>query len=235
MAPTAPLFGVFVGLVAGLMAVLMARRLPRGRALVGLAILAAWLAYDGLLSRPGLLAASGHGPPGMALLAGPPSALALLIGLSPAGRALARAAPLPWLIGLQSFRIGVELALLALAQAGQIPRLLTLTGGNVEILIGLTAPLVAWIAARGAGGRRIALLWNLVGLVSLANVSVRAALTAPGPLNLLHAEVPNLAMASFPFSYIPGFLAPLALLLHLLALRAPAGSPPVRSTRRALA
>jgi hypothetical protein len=35
--------------------------------------------------------------------------------------------------------------------------------GNIEILIGFTAPLIAWIATRGARGRRIALAWNVVG------------------------------------------------------------------------
>jgi hypothetical protein len=44
-------------------------------------------------------------------------------------------------------------------------------------------------------------------------------LTAPGPFNLIHAEVPNLLMGTFPFLFIPGFFVPLAVVLHLLALR----------------
>jgi hypothetical protein len=123
-----------------------------------------------------------------------------------------------------------------LAQAGLTPRLLTLSGGNIEILIGLTAPVAAWIATRGRRGRRIALVWNVIGLLSLLNVATRAVLTAPGPLNLIHAEVPNLALGTFPFSYIAGFMAPLALLLHVLAFRAlraapaPATPPPGSTT-----
>lgn len=61
----------------------------------------------------------------------------------------------------------------------------------------------------------------MIGLLSLANVAVRSVLTAPGPLNLVHTEVPNLAFGNFPFGLIPGFMAPLALALHVLALRAP--------------
>ncbi len=63
-------------------------------------------------------------------------------------------------------------------------------------------------------------MWNAVGLLSLLNVAALAELTAPGPLNLIHAELPNVAMGMFPFSYTPGFMAPLAMMLHLLAARA---------------
>jgi len=56
--------------------------------------------------------------------------------------------------------------------------------------------------------------------LSLINVASRAVLTSPGALHLFHAEVPNVAMGMFPFSLIPGFMAPLAVMLHVLALRA---------------
>jgi hypothetical protein len=233
--PLAQVFAVYSGLVAIVMAVVLLQRAPRATALIGIAVLAALLAYVGLLAQLGLLTASSHGPPAMALLAGPPSALVLLIALSPAGRALARSLSLPLILALQSLRIGVELTLLALAQARLVPHLLTLAGGNIEILIGLTAPLATWTATRGSMGERIALLWNVVGLASLANVGARAALTMPGAVNLLHAEVPNLAMATVPYSYIPGFMAPLALLLHALAFRAPAAETAHRRARCAVA
>jgi uncharacterized membrane protein len=67
---------------------------------------------------------------------------------------------------------------------------------------------------------RVALAWNLLGLLALTNVVVRAVLTTPGPFNLIHAEVPNRMMGTFPFLFIPGFFVPLAVVLHLLALRA---------------
>ncbi len=52
---------------------------------------------------------------------------------------------------------------------------------------------------------KIALAWNVVGLLALANVVIRSMLTAPGPFNVIHAEVPNLMMGTFPFMFIPGF------------------------------
>lgn len=83
----------------------------------------------------------------------------------------------------------------------------------------ISAPLAAWAATRGPAWRRLLLGWNVLGLISLANVASRAVLTAPGPLNLIHAEVPDLAIITYPFTSIPGFMAPLAVLVHILAIR----------------
>jgi hypothetical protein len=60
--------------------------------------------------------------------------------------------------------------------------------------------------------------WNVLGLLSLANVAASSMLT--GPLKLISTEVPNVAMGIFPYAFIPGFLAPLAVTLHVLAIRA---------------
>lgn len=219
--PLAPLFLGYVALVAGIIGGVLLRYLPLGRAMIGLAIVAVWLGYAGALSYAGIVGDPTRVPPGIFILLTPIIAfVAIVLGRSPVGRSLAASLPLGLIFALQSFRIGVELTLSSLHDAGLTTRLLTLAGGNVEILIGLSAPLIALIATRGAAGRRIALLWNIVGLLSLLNVATRAVLTAPGPLNLIHAELPNVAMGMFPFSYIPGFMAPLAMMLHVLALRA---------------
>jgi hypothetical protein len=102
--------------------------------------------------------------------------------------------------------------------------MLTFEGANVDIYIGASAPLVAWLATRGRVGVRVALAWNVLGLFALANVAVRAVLTAPGPFNVIHAEVFNRMFGTFPFMFIPGFFVPLAVTLHVLAIRAIVGS-----------
>lgn len=139
---------------------------------------------------------------------------------TPGAERLALAFPLWLLLGTQCFRIVVELFLHQLWLAGLIPKMLTFEGANVDIFIGASAPLIAWLATRGHSGLKPALIWNWVGLLVLANVVVRAVLTAPGPLNRLHTEVPNQMIGTFPFMYVPGFFVPLAVVLHLLAIRA---------------
>jgi hypothetical protein len=48
---------------------------------------------------------------------------------------------------------------------------------------------------------------------------VRAILTTPA-LQALVTEVPNRALGMFPFTFIPSLMVPLALTLHVLAIRA---------------
>jgi hypothetical protein len=100
---------------------------------------------------------------------------------------------------------------------------LTFAGANVDIYIGASAPLIAWLSTRGRWGLKLALAWNVLGLLALSNVVTRAVLTTPGPMNLIHAEVPNVMFGTFPYMFIPGFFVPLAVLLHLLAIAAISG------------
>ena len=59
---------------------------------------------------------------------------------------------------------------------------------------------IFFLGFAAGGGQRLAMLWNVLGLPLLANVLTRALLTAPGPLNLIHVEVPNRMIGTFPCS-----------------------------------
>ena len=222
MAPslTAALFlGLVLLVAAGL--VFAARRFGSRRAALGLAAgLVAWLLYVGGLAAAGVLGDPARRPPGMLLVALPILALVAWLSVSDGGARIARAVPPGLLIGAQVFRIGVELLLHRLWQEGLAPRMLTFEGANFDILVGLTAPLAAWAATRGRAGAGAALAWTLGGLALLGNVVLRAVLTAPGGLNLLPVDPPNRLPGLFPYAYLAGFLAPLALVLHVLAIRA---------------
>ena len=172
------------------------------------------MSYSGLISNTALR------PPGIVYVAFPAVLFVLVVfAFSRAGARIASAFPLWIVIGMQSFRIGVELLLHRLWVDGLAPRIVTYQGTNVDIWIGLSAPLIAWISTRGRWGERLALGWNAVGLITLANAITLGALTAPG-LNLIHSEVPDMAIGAFPFTYIAGFFAPLAMALHSLSIRA---------------
>lgn len=217
---TATLFAAYALAVAGGLVAAGFRWLPR-RAATGLALgLAAWLGWVALLAASGMLADTARRPPAVLYLAAPLGILLLIVAATRLGRAAALAFPLPLLIGAQAFRIGVELLLHTLWKDGLVPRMLTFEGANLDILVGLTAPLAAWAVTRGRPGMLAALGWNLAGLALLGNVVLRAVLTAPGPLNLIVTEVPNRLPGLFPYAWLPGFLAPLALVLHVLAIRA---------------
>jgi hypothetical protein len=222
---------IFLGFVALMTAVivLLSARYRNGRFAIGvLAALCAWFIYVGVLGSVGVIANTAIFPPGIALIFVPVVAFLVLFIVragSSAGARVALAFPLWVLIAIQTFRVGVELFIHQLWIDGLAPKMLTFAGANVDIYIGASAPLIAWLSMRGRWGQRLALLWNVLGLLSLANVVTRAVLTAPGPLHLIHAEVPNRMIGTFPFMFIPGFFVPLAVVLHVLAIRSIVSHP----------
>jgi hypothetical protein len=215
------IFLVFTAAVAVGVAAIISVYLTGHARRVGLAGLAVWLVYSGTLGYLGLMAGPWHGIQGPAFILLPVVLfVALFLSRSETAAKLAMSIPLALLLGAQAYRVIVEVFLHALAASGLAPRMLTYEGANFDILIGFSAVVVAWAYSSGRLSDRAALAWNIVGLGMLANVVVRAILTTPGPLNLLASEVPNQVLGRFPYTFIPGLMAPLAVTLHVLAIRA---------------
>jgi hypothetical protein len=216
------LFIGFVAVMAALVITLSWRYLNRKSAILVAAVLVTWLVYVGLLGYFGVIRNATMRPPGVVFILIPVilflSAFIARFRSESVGR-LALAIPLWIVLGTQSFRVLVELFIHQLWLNGLVPKMLTFAGANVDIYIGASAPIIAWLATRGKTGLKLALIWNFLGLCALINVVIRALLTAPGSLNLIHAEVPNRMFGAFPFMFIPGFFVPLAVVLHVLALR----------------
>lgn len=127
--------------------------------------------------------------------------------------------PIQNLIRLQSFRFFVELLLWALLIAGRVPEQMTFEGRNFDILAGIIAPVVAWLAARQKLSRAMLIAWNLICLGLLINIVSIAILSTPSPWRIFMNEPPNTIVAYFPISWLPGFLVPLAYTLHFFSLR----------------
>jgi hypothetical protein len=195
---------------------------------------ASWLALTGALAASGVLGDFGRTPPPIMLLAATSAALTLALARSPVGARLVAGAGVPWLVGFQAFRVVVEIALAQLHHAGAVPVQMTFEGRNFDIITGLSALPVAWLAARGRLPRWGLLLWSLGGLALLINIIVIAALSVPGPLRLFMNEPANRIIAQLPFVWLPVFLVQGALLGHLLILRAlwRSGAGVARPTRQ---
>ena len=133
---------------------------------------------------------------------------------------LLAAVPPAWLVAAQTFRIPVEIVLWRLAVAGVIPELLSFHGRNVDILVGLTAPVVAYACfVRRAWPARVAVWWNWAGIVILLNVVVLVQLSAPTPWRIFETDPPATFIGDWPYIWLPAFLVPLAWVLHALSLR----------------
>jgi len=117
-------------------------------------------------------------------------------------------------------RIPVELCLYALFINGAVPQLMTFEGRNLDILAGLTAPLVGFFGiGQSKMGKMPLLAWNFICLGLLLNIVVNAILSAPSPFQKFAFEQPNIAILYFPFSLLPTFIVPLVLFSHLAAIR----------------
>lgn len=213
-------FLFFVGAVAAAWLAVVLRYLQRPDGTVAIAGFAIWLAYAGSIGYFGVVANRALVPPGMIYLLAPMAAFIMFMVRSRAGGRIAAGLPL-WLpVTAESFRLIVEIFLDALWRRGLLPTTMTFHGANYDIVIGLSVPLVAWLLATERIGYRWAIAWNAAGIAMLANVAVRGVLTTPGFPNVIATEVPNVAVGIFPFTYIPGLMVPLALLLHVLSIRA---------------
>ncbi|RYU81537.1 hypothetical protein [Hymenobacter persicinus] len=183
-------------------------------------LLLIWLLGQAALSKAGFYAVTTTVPPRLLLALAPTLLLIAGLFLTARGRAYLDSLRLDWLTLLHAVRLPVELVLLGLWLAGAVPQLLTFEGRNWDILSGLSAPVVYYLAFRrrqlGVAGL---LVWNCLGLALLLNVVLHAVLAVPSPVQQLAFEQPNVAVLHFPFQWLPSVVVPLVLLAHLAAIR----------------
>jgi hypothetical protein len=126
---------------------------------------------------------------------------------------------LPLLTAIHVVRIPVEFILYGLYLREKIPVGMTYAGWNFDIVVGISAVLllVYWRWKRPTDNFLRG--WNYFGLVMLSIIVVTAILSAPGPLQQMAFEQPNVAILSYPFTLLPGTVVPLVVLSHLLSLK----------------
>lgn len=223
-------FLAFTAFVYALVLHFVARKLSPRMSLVLRFGLLVWLSTVLFLANRGTFADSGDVPPPLA----PALAFGVLLWIF-----LARS----WKVGtwlkkqpdsfvlvltsLQAFRIGVEYFIARLIEKGTLPPSLTLGGTNYDIVVGLLAPVTViasiLLQRRSEGGRAYAhrllvgFQWLGIGILTVTIIS--GALSIPGPLQAWNFDTPNVAMTQFPYVLIPTFFVPIAISLHIIALR----------------
>jgi hypothetical protein len=129
------------------------------------------------------------------------------------------AVPQSWLIGVQIYRT-LGLVFLTLLMAGMLPAAFALPAGIGDMLVGVLAPVVAILYARGVVGReRLVRAWNRSGILDLVVAIGTGFLTSPSPVQLLSFEAPNELISAFPLVMVPVFAVPVSVLLHLMSLK----------------
>jgi hypothetical protein len=179
---------------------------------------AAWMAVTWRLADSGVLRQWNAVPPPFLLLVVAIVGLASAVAFGPLGRRLAFGIPLWVLVLVQSFRLPLELAMHRLATLGIMPEQMTFTGRNFDIVTGTTALIVAGLLRAGHGERWLALAWNTVGFLLLANVVIIAILSTPR-FHVFGASRVNVFVTYTPFVWLPAVMVLAALAGHLLIFR----------------
>ena len=138
-----------------------------------------------------------------------PLILGGIFSFSARGRQLLGAIELHHLIAIQIYRIAGFIFLYLYFGPGVLTRGFALNAGTGDVLTGLLAAPVAWLAWKKARGHEIAVVaWCLFGIGDLINAGLSSRIYGPASL------------VDFPINTVPLFLGPpLGILLHIYALR----------------
>jgi hypothetical protein len=178
-----------------------------------------WLLIQAAIGLAGFYQVTDTVPPRFLLAIAPPVLAIILLLLSKKGRSLVMTWDLRWMTILHVVRIPVELVLFWLFTQKAVPQLMTFEGNNFDIISGISAPLILWAGFRkGRPNKALLLAWNSICLLLLINIVVHAILSSPVPFQQFAFDQPNIAVLFFPYVWLPAFVVPVVLLMHLVAI-----------------
>jgi MFS family permease len=192
----------------------------RRRFLLALAVVGAWMAVTGLAAGSGVLAQFDRRPPPVMFVLLGTAAAGLTIGLSRVGARLANGLSLAVLVGIQSFRLPLELVMHRAAREGVMPVQMSFSGFNFDIVAGATAIVVSALLATGRAPRALAMVWNMMGAVLLVTVVVIGVVSLP--MFAAFGSEParlNSWLAYFPFVWLATVMVAAAFAGHLVIAR----------------
>lgn len=154
------------------------------------------------------------GPPTIGtVIALPLAATAVAASISPSVRASLLGMSMPFLIGLNVWRLAGGFFLL-LAAEGRLSGPFPYSAGWGDVITGALALPVAWLALRGQG-RTLVWTWNAFGMLDLVVAVAFGIISANGsPLQIIHAGEGSEAVQVLPWSLIPTVLVPMYLIVH---------------------
>lgn len=180
---------------------------------------AGWLAGVSLVAWSGVLMRWDLFPPPFMPVAFAMMAAGVWLARSEMGDRLARGLPLAWLVGVQAFRLPLELAMHRAYAEGVMPVQLSYEGRNLDVVTGITALVLAVAMTRWRVPRGVVMAWNVMGLALLVNVVGVAIASLPvfaafGPDRL------NVFVTRLPYTLLPMVMVLAAWAGHLIIFRA---------------
>lgn len=182
-------------------------------------LLAFWLILQAMLGIGGFYLKTDGMPPRLILFGVIPALILIICYFLFARENFIERLPLRILTFIHIIRIPVEIVLLWLFQQKLIPQIMTFEGRNFDILAGISAPLIAWLAFRNKKvNRTLLIVWNFLVLGLLFNIVITAVLSFPFGFQQFGFDQPNRAVLYFPFNLLPTVVVPLVLFSHLISL-----------------
>ena len=191
----------------------------RHAVLITVVVSAVWMTAAWRAGESGVLRMWNATPPPFALLVVGILGLTVALACTKYGRRLALGLPLWALVGIQGFRLPLELAMHAMYERGVMPEQMSYSGRNFDIITGITALVVAWLVFSGRVGRRVVLTWNILGLLLVLNVVTVGILSTPR-FRLFGDDRLNVFVTYPPFVWLPAVMVLAALAGHLIVFRA---------------
>jgi hypothetical protein len=182
--------------------------------------IAAWMAGSAALAQTGVLQRFDFTPPPMALLIITVLTVPFVLAFAPVGTRLARAWPVVALVGLQAFRLPLELVMHRAGELGIMPMELSYSGYNRDIVTGIGALVLALAMRRGPVAAWLVWAWNLWGLWCLAVIAWVALNSSPMVRGF--GDDPrhvNTWVLYMPYVWLPAVLVMIALAGHLVLAR----------------
>jgi len=92
-------------------------------------------------------------------------------------------------------------------------------GQEFDILSGLTAPIMAWLAFRGGKTNRpLLIVWHLLAFGLLLNIVINAILSLGTPFQQFAFDQPNRGVLYFPFIWLRAIIVPIVFVSHVVSL-----------------
>ncbi|SEQ93068.1 hypothetical protein [Neolewinella agarilytica] len=158
-------------------------------------------------------------PPRFLLNVLPAIALIIWLFTSERGKAFLNSLDLKKLTWVHVVRVPVELVLYSLFLQGSIPEIMTFSGNNFDIVMGLTAPAIIYFGyGKGMISPTLIKIWHIVGLILLINIIATAVLSVPFSFQQFGFEQPNVAVLKAPYNLLPAVIVPLVIVAHLVGL-----------------
>jgi hypothetical protein len=182
--------------------------------------LVGWLFLQAILAFRGFYLPVPEGVPVFFFLIIPPLFVIAIFFLTNTGRSYIDQLDMKMLTLIHIIRVPVELVLYGLFLTNLVPKAMTFEGRNLDILAGLSAPLVLyWGFVKSKITYRFILIWNVICLGLLVNIVIIAILSLPLPFRQFGQDLPEMALLYFPFVWLPCCIVPIILFSHIVVIR----------------